>query len=172
MKAPSLKIAKITCLPVGKENLKFRNDGFSLIEVMFAMIFLTIIVFGVIKLQTSNLMMSDSQNNELKAHFIANQGLAIVEGIGKTEISNKCSDAIYNCELNTSYTLTCNNNAEIITGSPDFSRTIEIEALNGTPPTGYKVTAVVEWEDSTSTKWVNGEETIDKHKITAERIIY
>jgi len=142
--------------------------GFSLIEVMFAMIFLTIIVFGVIKLQTSNLMMSDSQNNQVKAHFIASQGLAIVEGVW----SNQCSDDLCNCALS-GYTLNCSAIAENLTSDilPDATRVIKLEKLdeNG----AYMATAIVKWSDSTSAGLKDeGDILTNKHEVKAKRIIY
>lgn len=70
-----------------------RNAGFSLIELVFAMVFLTIIVFGVVNLQSSNLGMLNRQNKEIQAHFLANQGLQVVEAIGYATISGVCSGA-------------------------------------------------------------------------------
>ncbi|MBU1682971.1 hypothetical protein KJ742_03425, partial [Patescibacteria group bacterium] len=63
------------------KNEKLRQ-GFSLVEVLFTIAFLSVIIFGVIKLQTSNLTLTNAQNNEIKAHFLANQGVEIVEGVG------------------------------------------------------------------------------------------
>lgn len=78
------------------KNLKsqIRNTkAFSLIELVFAMVFLTIIVFGVVNLQSSNLGMLNNQNREIQAHFLANQGLQVVKAIGYATISGVCSGA-------------------------------------------------------------------------------
>lgn len=73
-------------------NLK--KAGFSLIELLFAMVFLTIIVLGVIKLQTSNLTLSNTKELEQKAHSYANEGLEIVDALGKVAIA-ACSAPCY-----------------------------------------------------------------------------
>jgi len=128
--------------------------GFSLIEVMFAMVFLTVIVFGVVKLQTSNLGMSSSQNHELKAHFIVSQGLAIVEGVGIAGIAG-CTTSCTKY-INDTYLLS-DNAADAAAIEAPFSRKIELEEIAN----GYKATAVVEWDDSTGS-----------HTAKAKRIIY
>ena len=114
-----------------------RNQGFSLIELMFAMIFLTVIVFGVVKLQTSNLALSNTQNSDLQAHFLANQGVEIVEAIGIGGISG-CSP---NCTKYISlsggtYTLADNNSNETI--QDPYSRTVMIEEISAVPE-AYKI---------------------------------
>ena len=73
--------------------------GFSLIEVLFAMVFLSVIVFGVIKLQTSNLTLSNTKRLELKAYSYASQGLEIVDALGAGSIPVGCPS---NCYLDNS----------------------------------------------------------------------
>lgn len=64
--------------------MKIQNfkSGFSLIEVIFAVIFLTAVVFGVLKLQTSNLVFTQTQKNELRANLYAFQALEIAQALG------------------------------------------------------------------------------------------
>ena len=145
------------------ENFKLKiRSGFSLIEVVFAMSFLTIIILGVITLQSSNLAMMNRQNNEIQAHFLANQGLKIVEAVGTSECANP------QCYLDTSsntYTLKDSNSIELLGENDLFKRTISIEAI--TDETSCKVTAIIEWTDSTGPHTV-----IDGGHVEAKRIIF
>ena len=69
-----------------KKNTK--KAGFSLIEVLFAMLFLSVIIFGVIKLQTSNMTLSNTKQLELKAYTYATQGMEIVGALVYDEIKD------------------------------------------------------------------------------------
>ncbi len=134
----------------------FQHGGFSMIELLFAMVLLTVIVMGVVKLQTSNLALSNTQNNGIQAHFLANQGVEIVKGIGTSACL--CASP---CKIGLSggtYSLTSDSTPEPI-GSIPFERFIEIDPAGLAP--GCKVTAIVEWEDSTGkhTRYENGDPT-------------
>ena len=138
------------------KNWSLRNRGFSLVELIFAVIMLTVIVFGVIKLQTSNLTLSNAQNNELKAHFLANQAAEITEAIGYDNIV--CTSP---CKINKTgsfYTLQTSVSPEEIDGTP-FTRRIELDDTYLTD--AYKATAIVEWTDSAG-----------EHTVEVKRIIY
>jgi len=117
--------------------------GFSLIELIVAMTFITIIIFGVVSLQGSNLAMIGRQNNQIQAHFYANQGLQIVKAIGYSGINCKNTCALSPGSSN--YTLT-SSSPEAIENTP-FKRTIQVSEEGLTK--AYKVTSIVEWEDAT-----------------------
>jgi len=121
-------------------------SGFSLIELMFAVVFLTIIVFGVIKLQTSNLVMSNAQNNAIQASFLANQGVEIVKALGKGAIDTVCPSGSCTCKITkpANYDLDCSGGS--YEDLDPFERTIEIS--NADLPGAYKVTSIVEWTDN------------------------
>ena len=129
------------------KNLKLRKQGFSLVELMFAMVFLSVIIFGVLKLQTSNLTVSNTNKNELQANFYANQGIEIVKSIGFTVIDDKgCTDSFVlsgyglgDCEP---------AEADYEIPSEPFKRYFNVSAM-GTPTDAYKVTSVIQWTDST-----------------------
>lgn len=129
--------------------------GFSLIELIFATIFLTVIIMGVVKLQTSNLTLSNTQKNELKAHFLVAQGLEIVEGVGYSEIESNCNNGS-DCVITGSYSLSKNGTEEI---DDLYSRSFDTDssALSN----AYLVTMKVSWEDSSG-----------PHTVSAKRIIY
>ena len=130
-----------------------KTAGFSLIEVLFAMIFLSVIIFGVIKLQTSNLTLSNTQQNELKAHFYASQALEIVEALGLAEIWN-CADCILKEDGN--YELQ-NGGSETLDNL--YSRSIEHDETDLIAAS--LVTAKVAWTDSSG-----------DHLVTSKRVIY
>lgn len=131
--------------------------GFSLIEVLFAMIFLSVIIFGVIKLQTSNLTLSNTQQNELKAHFYASQALEIAEAIGWVVISACGGDYCTLNEAGDVYSLLPLGSETLDDGL--FSRTIEHDETDLTDAS--LVTAKVEWIDSSG-----------DHLVTSKRIIF
>jgi len=151
-------------------NRKSLKQGFSLVELMFAIVFLTIIVFGVIKLQTSNLVMSNAQNNAVQASFLANQGVEIVKAIGYSGIS--CTSPCKIQESGGNYSLiNAGGTPEEITGTP-FERTIEIS--NTDLLSAYKVTAIVEWTDNSGEhrRDVGNDGTLENGHAEAKLIIY
>lgn len=136
---------------------KNNNKGFSLIELIFTVIFLTIIITGTTKLQISGVKLGNTSSNEIEALLLANQGVEVVKGLGKSSISAACSNApCATCEIPNN-ALTCDGTPESIDGL--FNRTIQIE--DSEPSGGYTVTAVVEWVDSTG-----------DHSATAKRIVF
>lgn len=147
--------------------------GFSLIELVFAMSFLTFIIFGVVSLQSSNLAMMGRQNNQIQANLYANQGLQIIKGLGydsnlynncKTSVCEKKIDCISTpktCELVNS---SGQGDYEEIKGTV-LERIVEIDSRGFT--NAYLVTTYIEWEDAT------GEHRrADNAHVEAKRIIY
>lgn len=131
-------------------------DGFSLIELVFAMMFLTIIILGVVSLQTSNLAMLNGQKNQIQAHFLAIQGVQIVKGLGKSAIT--CGDparCFKGIVEGGSYSLSNlpevpNPTGTTVTvGNQEFQRKIQIISDNTNLPNAYKIRSIVEWTDST-----------------------
>lgn len=140
------------------------HHGFSLIELLFAIVFVSVIIFGVIRLQTSNLALTSTQNNELQAHFWANQGMQIVEAIDP-DFDSTCTGVpkfpcILYLDLDASgdpYTIDEGNPLEVI--DILFERHILVET-DAKIPNAYKVQSIVEWEDSTG-----------PHSVEAKRIL-
>ena len=158
-----MKQGKDWTLGIGHWSL--RNQGFSLIELMFAIVFLTIIILGVVKLQTSNLVLSNTQNNQFKAYFWANQGIEIVEVLGVTEINSKCS--LFPCDkyINKSGSSYILGDTDNVIEAP-FQRIIKIEQ-DANLPNAYKVTSIIEWSDNT------GDHNLaDGGAVTVKRIIF
>jgi hypothetical protein len=133
------------------------QGGFSLVELVFAMLFMTIVVLGVVNLQTSNLSMMSGQKNQIQAHFLANQGLEIVKALGYSEIAG----CFGGCDLkinfdkattDNEYTLVPKpvdeNGQGIPVGNLTFYRRLRL-SVDGNLPDAYKVRSIVEWEDST-----------------------
>ncbi len=133
---------------IGHRSLQ--QAGFSLIELLFAIVFITVIILGVVKLQTSNLTLSHTQKNTLQAHFLVSQGLEIVEGIGIS------SAGTYYIDSGTDYSL--GSSPETIDELYKRSVLVETEA---SLPNAYKVTVTVSWEDSSG-----------EHSVNAKRIIF
>jgi type II secretory pathway pseudopilin PulG len=153
---------KSETLPTGRQvrNLK----GFSIIELIFAMSFLTIVVFAVISLQTSNVAMANSQKNQIQANFYASQGVQILKSLGYDSSLSGCLPDTCKKKLvfdSGSYAL---KDYTYGTVGPEkikdaiFERHIEIDStsLNN----AYKAVVCIEWEDSTGVhrKIVDGKE--------------
>jgi hypothetical protein len=155
--------------PAPRRSLPHSASGFSLIELIFAVILLTVIVFGVVKLQTSTLALSNTQNNDVEAYFLANQGAEIVKALGTGPLSS-CTTLCtkYISFSNPIYSLS--DTAEpLIDGL--YARSVEIEPIT-TPAPAYKVTVIVEWTDSTGEhKRMIGAQRVNAH-AEAKRIIY
>ncbi|MFH1012170.1 MAG: prepilin-type N-terminal cleavage/methylation domain-containing protein [Candidatus Peregrinibacteria bacterium] len=146
---------------------KNHQKGFSLIEVLVTIVFLTVIVFGVIKLETGNITLGNTQNRSAQAYVWANHGLSIVETIGKTGIT--CATGPCNLKISAAepYTLGAADEGLL---DEMFTRTIRIDpigfeggaiVLNPASPNAFRATAQVSWEDSTGL-----------HTVKAKRIIY
>ncbi len=139
------------------KNKNQKPAGFSLIELLFAMTFLTVIVFGVIRLQTSQLTIGNTQENQLKAHYYASEGLAITEAIGYADLGG-CGDPVtcYLSRTGVTYSLSGTEPEELEDGL--FTREIEkTEVLTD----GYLVTAIIRWTDSSG-----------DHQAEAKQVIY
>ena len=110
------------------------------------MVFLSVIIFGVVKLQTSNLTVSNTNKNELQAYFYANQGMEIVKGLGYTEL---CTPAtLDSCDTFIVSGPPYNLSTSGSDSTPDpFDRIIRVEDIG--LASGYKVTSIIEWTDST-----------------------
>ena len=128
--------------------------GFSLIELIFAMSFLPIILLGVVSLQTSNLAMMSGNNNRIQAHFYAQQGIQIVRAIGYSAINTNCplnkppvtcSMIINQDSVSGDYSLKSGISEKVDTIPFERSIKAEYDGLVN----AYKVTAEIEWEDST-----------------------
>ncbi len=156
---PTAKPGPRRSLAHATKELPHSASGFSLIELIFAVILLTIIVFGVVKLQTSTLALTNTQNSELQGHFLANQGAEIVKAIGTSGFSS-CSS--YPCTLyigfsDPNYSLSSTPGPLI---DSLYERSVGIEQITS-PSTFYKVTVTVKWTDSTG-----------EHTAEAKRIIF
>ncbi len=137
-----------------KRNTK--NAGFSLIELLFAMLFMSIIVFGVIKLQTSNLTLSNTKQLELKAHSHATQGLEIVTALGKSDIGIKCPSKTCYLKKNGQYEIKDGGGPELLEVDL-FERSFEYTDLLDS---ARFVTMTVGWTDSSGS-----------HSASVKRII-
>jgi hypothetical protein len=138
-----------------------KKAGFSLIELLFAILFLSVIVFGVIKLQTSNLTLSNTKQLELKAHSYAGQALEIASSLGLGKVMSCTIEPCYLKKTGDVYDI---KNAggpsghEFLDGDL-FERTIERDETGLTGAT--LVTATVKWTDSAGA-----------HDVSAKRVIF
>ena len=90
--------------------------------------------------------MMNRQNNQIQAHFYANQGIQILKAFNYNNIGTECS---FPCTkvINKSNPYSISTGKEkVITGTP-FKRTIEIN--NTELIDAYKIRSIIEWEDST-----------------------
>lgn len=131
-----------------------KTAGFSLIELLFAMVFLSVIIFGVIRLQTSNMTLSHTKQLELKAHFYASQALEIADAFGSAAVI-ACQNPCYLSKPG-DYALE-DNGAETLENDL-FQRTITHDETNLTGAT--LVTAQVGWTDSSG-----------DHSVQAKKVI-
>ena len=138
------------------EKYEGKNAGFSLVEVLFAMIFMTIIVFGVITLQTSNIRLSNTQNNENKAYFLASQGAEIAEALGSAAVAG-CSSGCF-IQLASDYSIVAGGGPAI---DDIFYRQLQVATEPLTLPGAFLVNSKVTWTDSSGA-----------HEVTAKRIVY
>lgn len=138
-----------------------KKAGFSLIELLFAMLFLSVIIFGVIKLQTSNLTLSNTKQLELKAHFYATQALEVVEALAYEDVAG-ASACTAPCYLSNGgiYSIKSYDTPPGVESLEDglFERTIDHKEP-GLDDASY-VTVEVKWTD------LSGE-----HTVSASRII-
>ena len=102
---------------------------------------------GVVKIQTSNLALSKTTDNELKAYFLAHQGIEIVEALGKNALCTSTSPCSQKITISgNTYNLSEADLPETIDGT--FERTIEVSE-DAAIPNAKKVTVLIEWVDST-----------------------
>ena len=146
------------------KNVKCKmRKGFSIIELVFAMSFLTIIILGVVSLQSGNLAMINRQNNQIQAHFYANQGIQILKAIGYDANLFGCSfnacKKKFEFSLDEYGLISQNGTSETITGTI-FERHVEIYPGNPLSD-AYKATVFVDWVDSTG-----------EHQVSANIIIF
>lgn len=135
-----------------------KKAGFSLIELLFAMLFLSVIIFGVIKLQTSNLTLSHTKQLELKAHAYAGQALEIVSALGLGQVTSCGADDCYLKAVPGGYGLNKTTKDELDGGL--FTRTIT-QTQPAELPGASLVTVTVEWTDSAG-----------EHHVSAKRVIF
>lgn len=138
------------------KNKQKKPAGFSLIELLFAMVFLTVIVFGVIRLQTSQLTIGNTQENQLKAHYYASEGLAITEALGYAALGSCSTTTCYLRPVGDDYSFDESGPETLESGL--FEREIEkTEVLTN----AILVTAIVRWTDSSG-----------DHEVEAKQVIY
>ncbi|PIZ72024.1 hypothetical protein COY07_03850 [Candidatus Peregrinibacteria bacterium CG_4_10_14_0_2_um_filter_43_11] len=140
------------------------TSGFSLVEVLFTMVFLVVIVFGVLKLETGNFSLGNAQNTETRAYLWADQGIAIAETLKDTFCDAGCTKSI--AFAGNAYSL-----GDVPETLDDlFVRTLKIEPLgieegvikiNALALSAYRVTAQIDWEDNMGT-----------HHAEVKRVIY
>jgi hypothetical protein len=137
------------------------NKGFSIVELVFAMCFLTLIILGVVNLQSGNLAMINRQNNQIQANFYANQGVQILKSLGYDATLFACSGDSCKKKFDFSsdkYVLFNQAETDELI-EPIYKRHVEIY------PSGlkeaYKATVFVDWTDSTG-----------EHKVSANTIIF
>ncbi|MBU1018195.1 hypothetical protein KKA33_04170 [Patescibacteria group bacterium] len=139
------------------------------------MSFLTIIILGVVNLQSSNLVMMNRQNHEIQAHFYANQGLKIAEALGYNTLNTNCPaddpgdpNAIRNCKLQKvgDYSVIhVDVDGEGVVQEPEeidelYYRSFTLDPA-GLTDKGFKTEMKVAWTDGTG-----------EHEVSAKRIIY
>lgn len=151
----------------GKTKKICNKNGFSLIELVFAMSFMSLIIFGVINLQSSNLALVNRQINQLKAQSLADQQLKIAKAIGFGTIDTVCN-TVYPCNI------ILNKNGAVYSASKGEQNPIDeiflstlilekIPSLSGP----LKLRSIIEWEDSTGSHLLD-----DNAHVESKSVIY
>lgn len=134
---------------------KQKIAGFSLIELLFAVLFLSVIVVGMMQLHTSSLRLSNTQKNRLNASLYAAEVLEILTSVEFDQVEN-CNENCYLDEVGNGFILKNNGTESLEEGN--FERNIEkTKSLEN----AYLITSVVLWEDSSGT-----------HETTAKRVVF
>lgn len=140
---------------------KNNPKGFSIIEVLATVTFLSVIVFGVIRLETSNIALGNTQKLNTDAWVAAMQGAEIAEAIGYSGLMPgtyylRNNGAGYTAVEQADPTLT---DADRRIGD-FFTRSVQIAPV-GVGVGAYLATVTVSWTDNTG-----------DHNVQAKRIIY
>jgi hypothetical protein len=143
------------------------HRGFSIIELVFAMMFLTIIILGVVSLQTSNLGMLNGQKNQIQAHFLAIQGAQIVKALGYDKINTNLGGCSLACYIPATgpYDILLTSPGNITVGNQAFQRKIQAVSMGTTD--SYKIRSIVEWQDSTGNHSLS-----DNSQVEADFIVF
>lgn len=134
-----------------KVKINLTNRGFSLIELVFAIFFMSVIILGVVNLQISNLGLINRQNNQIEAFGLANQGVEIIKSLPYDAQLAQCNNPCYRKlsfnESQKTYALQSWGDINDNEFLGNFERYFEFSSRD--LKSGYLVRAIVEWEDST-----------------------
>ncbi len=130
-----------------------QNPGFTLIEVLFAMVFLTGIVFATVRLFTGQLLLAGRQTNAVEAQALVDEALKAAQMVGPGRVSDLCSGAPLPCAFflkksGSGYDFSADPEGEI---RGLFTRILTADAVLPPPPAGKKaflLSAQVTWKDS------------------------
>ena len=124
------------------------------------MLFLSVIIFGVIKLQTSNLTLSNTKQLELKAYTYATQGMEIVSALDYDTQLSVCSAPCYLVNAG-GYSILSGDYEDPEEGEPGAGMFQRSFSHDGTDLTdALLVTMTVAWTDSSG-----------NHDVSVKRII-
>lgn len=118
--------------------------GFSMIEVLFAVVLLSVVLFGVIRLEVSQFRLTDTQRNEVKAYSLAHQNSEKIIALGKTALDNEegCDEGECRCSF-TEGILSCSQNTAEETGI-----FLQYVLVNNTDLIqAWNINSIVEWTD-------------------------
>lgn len=129
--------------------MNYFQSGFSLIELVFAMFFLSVIILGVVNLQSSNLAMMNRQNNEIQAHLLAHQGIQLAKLIDFAKIQQEKQNC-NNSNQDPCIKYLDRNNLTDRKEEPInnlFERAFEIKSYPELP-NSLEITCYIEWTDT------------------------
>ncbi len=141
---------------MSKQGAAGSNSGFSLIEVLFAVALLSVVAFGVLKLETGQMKLGQTQKKALEAYSLSHQGIEAAKALGRAALSAACLEEACTCRLAAEgQGLECGQGAETV-GELQRSMILESQGLAG----AWKATSQVDWEDGSGA-----------HSVQIKRII-
>lgn len=124
-------------------NASSHPSAFSLIEVLFAVLLLCVVLFGVIRLEVSQFRLTETRKNELQAYSLAHQRIEQVSALGKAALA-ACNSEKCQCKL-VEAQLSCEKGTQEELGLFSHFFWVNKAGLKD----AWQVTSVVEWEDGT-----------------------
>jgi Tfp pilus assembly protein PilV len=141
-------------------NNKFKNSGFSVIEVLIACLIISMVSLSLISATTKGISLSNRALRQIQANMLIEEGAEAVKAVRDSSwnnISSLTEENNYLSFASNTWSLSNANQTEVIDGI--FTRTIKLSSVNrdanyNIAPTGNidaqtrKVSVVVSWNSS------------------------
>lgn len=145
------------------KNIKFKNSGFSVIEVLIACLIISMVSLSLISATTKGISLSNRALRQIQANMLMEEGVEAVKSVRDaswSNISGLTQENNYLSFSSNTWNLSNANQVEVVDGI--FTRTIKLSSVNrdtndNIAPTGTidartrKVSVVVSWNSSGTT---------------------